>query len=104
MIKIITLCLLAIVALSLPKQTPIIGIYTQTDESDEPEGDTKPAETGYSNYSYIAASYVKYIEMSGAQVVPLFAYNSTSYLDDILPKLNGVLFPGKFPQSHRRRS
>ena len=32
--------------------------------------------------------------MSGAQVVPIFAYNSTEYLDDILSKVNGVLFTG----------
>ena len=32
--------------------------------------------------------------MSGAQVVPLFAFNSTEYLDDILSKVNGVLFTG----------
>lgn len=32
--------------------------------------------------------------MSGAQVVPIFAYSNTSYLDALLPKLNGVLFPG----------
>ena len=32
--------------------------------------------------------------MSGAQVVPIFAFNSTQYLDDILSKVNGVLFTG----------
>ena len=32
--------------------------------------------------------------MSGAQVVPIFAFNSTTYLDDILSKVNGVLFTG----------
>ena len=33
--------------------------------------------------------------MSGAQVVPIFAYtNNTNYLDQLLSKLNGVLFPG----------
>ena len=32
--------------------------------------------------------------MSGAQVVPIFAFNSTEYLDDILSKVNGVLFTG----------
>ena len=48
-----------------------------------------------SNHSFIAASYVKYIQMSGAQVVPIFAYTkNASYFDNLLPKLNGVLFPG----------
>ena len=32
--------------------------------------------------------------MSGAQVVPIFSFNSTDYLDDILSKVNGVLFTG----------
>lgn len=33
--------------------------------------------------------------MSGAQVVPIFAYNKDkSYFDKLLPQLNGVLFPG----------
>jgi hypothetical protein len=32
--------------------------------------------------------------MSGAQVVPIFAFSNTSYLDDILSKVNGVLFTG----------
>lgn len=50
---------------------------------------------GLSNYSYIAASYVKYIQMSGAQVVPIFSYTKDkAYFDNLLPQLNGVLFPG----------
>lgn len=32
--------------------------------------------------------------MSGAQVIPIFAFNDKSYFDEILPKINGVLFPG----------
>lgn len=42
--------------------------------------------------------------MSGAQVVPIFAYNDTKYLDDILSKVNGVLFTGggiEFNIKHR---
>jgi gamma-glutamyl hydrolase len=42
--------------------------------------------------------------MSGAQVVPIFAYNDTAYLDDILSKVNGVLFTGggiEFDIKHR---
>jgi gamma-glutamyl hydrolase len=48
-----------------------------------------------SDFTYVAASYVKYIQMSGAQVVPIFAYSSIGYLDNLLPKINGVLFPGE---------
>ncbi len=32
--------------------------------------------------------------MSGAQVVPILSYSDQSYIDNLLPKLNGVLFPG----------
>lgn len=32
--------------------------------------------------------------MSGAQVVPIFAFSDTTYLDNILSKVNGVLFTG----------
>ena len=46
------------------------------------------------NQTYIAASYVKLIEMSGAQVVPILAFSERAYIEKLLPKLNGVLFPG----------
>jgi hypothetical protein len=32
--------------------------------------------------------------MAGAQVVPIFSYSSEKELAEILPKINGVLFPG----------
>jgi gamma-glutamyl hydrolase len=32
--------------------------------------------------------------MSGAQVVPILAYSNETYIANLLPKLNGVLFPG----------
>ena len=89
------LSLLLIHALALPKQTPIIGIYTQSTSSDEPKSTRDARAVLAGNYTYIAASYVKYIQMSGAQVVPLFAYSEKAYFDDILPKINGVLFPGR---------
>lgn len=94
--KILCICLLWLATTSLPEQVPVIGIYTQSDQSDEPTGDVpRPKQLKGSNYTYIAASYVKYIQMSGAQVVPIFAYSEQAYFDDLLPKLNGVLFPGR---------
>lgn len=33
--------------------------------------------------------------MSGAQVVPIFAFSNKAYFDELLPQINGVLFPGK---------
>ena len=83
-------------ATCLPRQHPIIGIYTQSLDSNEPTSEGYQSKTNNNNnQTYIAASYVKYIEMSGAQVVPIFSFNDKSYFDEILPKINGVLFPGK---------
>jgi hypothetical protein len=58
--------IIAAFAQNYPNQSPVIGIFTQSnDEDDNPVYE-----------SYISASYVKYIEMSGAQVVPIFAYST----------------------------
>ena len=48
-----------------------------------------------SGYSYIAASYVKWIESAGGRVVPI-PYNipTVEELDTLLSKINGVLMPG----------
>ena len=47
------------------------------------------------SHTYIAASYVKWIESAGARAVPLF-YNkwSLSTMQGMLKNLNGVVFPG----------
>lgn len=82
-ITILGLLLVSILSADLPPQTPIIGIFTQTHSN-----------TTTSKSSYIAASYVKFIEMSGAQVIPLFSFSETDELLKVLGKINGVLFPG----------
>ena len=84
--KFLLLSLVLAVALcqNYPKQTPVIGIFTQTCNED-----------GIDHFeSYIAASYVKFVEMSGAQVVPIYAFAPQEEIAALLPKLNGVLFPG----------
>jgi gamma-glutamyl hydrolase len=86
--KLLLLAILAISVFALPNQRPIIGIYTQSDEDDE------PTMTKNTLLTYIAASYINFIEMSGAQVVPIFAYGSQSVIAQQLTKINGVLFPG----------
>jgi len=59
---------------------PIIGILDQKYNSE---------------HSYIAASYVKWIESAGARVVPLFYERwSTKTMENMLKNLNGVVFPG----------
>ncbi len=47
----------------VPAQNPIIGVYTQTYNTTN---------------SFIPTTYIKFVEMSGAQVVPLFAFSPTS--------------------------
>lgn len=67
----------------IPPQNPVIGIYTQT-----------YLNTSTSKSSYIAASYTKFIEMSGAQVVPIYSFSNTTEILALLKKINGVLFTG----------
>ncbi|XP_013190528.2 gamma-glutamyl hydrolase A isoform X2 [Amyelois transitella] len=67
---------------------PIIGILAQEQsyslKDKYPENFT----------SYIAASYVKDVEASGARVVPVMIGKDRSYYENLLNKINGVLFPG----------
>ena len=64
---------------------PIIGVLAQTTEG-----------KGFMNLgpSYIAASYVKYLESSGARVVPIKNDLSEDEIEKLFYSINGVLFPG----------
>ena len=91
---VITFCCVLGTLVSAINNYPIIGIFTQPTISTIPDCGGACL--------YIAASYVKYIESSGARVVPIDFHATTSELDALLPKLNGVLFPGgdaEFPAS-----
>ena len=46
------------------------------------------------NIQYIASSYVKYLEMSGARVVPISLNYSYKEIDFLLASVNGVFFTG----------
>jgi len=63
---------------------PILGILTQ------------PVDAALAKFgkSYIAASYVKFIESGGARVVPIFHTASDEELEHVFNSINGVLFPG----------
>lgn len=67
-------------------QGPVIGILTQ-----EYHGDFKEYKN---NRSYIAASYVKFVESAGGRVVPLLLDQDIKYYTDIMSNLSGVLLPG----------
>lgn len=65
---------------------PIVGILSQEFVTTRPE---------WKKYkSLISASYVKFLESSGARVVPLWINKTRSYYENIMRQINGVLFPG----------
>ncbi|XP_065213053.1 gamma-glutamyl hydrolase A-like [Planococcus citri] len=68
---------------------PIIGIMAQEFAEYRAGGSINPVGS-----SYIAASYVKAIESSGARVVPILTNQSYHYYERILHSINGVVAPG----------
>ncbi|KAI5645420.1 peptidase c26 domain-containing protein [Phthorimaea operculella] len=68
---------------------PIIGVLAQ-----EYDNALYPKYIPEKYTSYIAASYVKAIESTGARVVPIKIGQNRSYYEDIMSKINGALFPG----------
>ncbi|XP_057308322.1 gamma-glutamyl hydrolase A-like [Hydractinia symbiolongicarpus] len=70
-----------------PNNRPTIGVLTQKVHSAfSPQ--VKKSE------GYIAASYVKYLEMAGAQVVPILATMKPKAVRKLVRSINGALFPG----------
>lgn len=63
-------------------ERPIIGILTQP-------GDPAPK-----GYSYIAASYIKWVEAAGARVIPIMYDMTEQELQDRFATINGLLLPG----------
>jgi len=63
---------------------PVIGIVAQ---------DLKHPQPGRGP-SYIAASYVKWLESAGARVVPIMVNQTKEQYTHLFNSLNGVLFPG----------
>ncbi|KAK3580712.1 hypothetical protein CHS0354_005716 [Potamilus streckersoni] len=61
---------------------PVIGVLAQETNSST-FGDT-----------YIIATYIKYIESAGAQVVPIRVNETEDYYRNLFNSINGVLFPG----------
>lgn len=75
---------------------PVIGVLVQEI--------TKVFELLYPNKyeTFIAASYVKWIEAGGARVVPIWIGKDQNYYKTILSKVNGVLLPGGSVDKHKR--
>jgi len=87
--KVIASIVLLLAALALVnafdrQNRPIIGVLTQ------------PSSDSIIQFgpTYIAASYVKYLEGAGARVVPIYYNESQKYLNDTFNSVNGILFPG----------
>ncbi|KAJ9577323.1 hypothetical protein L9F63_006106, partial [Diploptera punctata] len=75
---------------------PIIGILTHELSYKYPLDLSNPMEKKYNgnHRSYIAASYVKFVEAAGARVIPIWINRSESYYKKIMSSINGVLWPG----------
>jgi gamma-glutamyl hydrolase len=76
---------------------PVIGLFTQpiyflNPKFSKGENIDKSIFKGYK--SFFAATYVKWLEGSGAKVVPLIYTEPKEVLAKKISKLNGVLMPG----------
>ena len=71
-------------------ERPIIGILSQT-ITDKLLHKYIPLSK---NKSYIATSYVKFVQAAGARVVPIFDTYDKKNLTVIFNSLNGIIFPG----------
>ena len=67
----------------------MIGILSQTFDF---KTDKDPRFKNHN--SYIAASYVRFLESAGARVVPILYDESRKSIKEKVSKLNGLLFPG----------
>lgn len=63
-------------------ERPIIGVLSQP-------GDPAPK-----SMSYIAASYIKWVESAGARVIPIFYDMNTDEVRERFKVINGLLIPG----------
>lgn len=82
------------------KSSPLLvfGILSQPLYEDESDGHgdhiTHTDQDVDYNHTYIAASYVKWLEDGGARSIPIPFDASPSLVEDILGQIDGVLFPG----------
>ncbi len=78
------LTLITFASLVSIQSKPIIGIYTNPTTRDATD----------ITEAYISPSYVKWLEAAGAEIIPIHSWYSDSELDNVLSKVNGVLFQG----------
>jgi len=73
--------------ISFGNNKPLIGILTLACDEDTQNCDDKST-------TYLPASYVKWIQSGGGQVIPILSDSSHNSVKILLSKLNGVLFTG----------
>lgn len=74
--------------MSRTQYQPVIGVFTQ------PSNDLNQTIYPADKYQYISSSYVKWLQTSGAKVIPV-PYDLPEVESDLLlSKMNGLLFPG----------
>jgi len=72
---------------------PVIGIYGNS----QPENDDE----GFLNGTYYPISYVYWLQSNGAEVMAIHYWYSYDVIDEILHKVNGVLFLGGSRDMHK---
>lgn len=82
------LCLVLQITFVISIDTPIIGILSL-----EPYAIKKFYPHLHIN-SYIAASYVKFLESAGARIIPVWIGQDQQYYERAVRYTNGILFPG----------
>ncbi|XP_066527797.1 zgc:171566 [Hoplias malabaricus] len=94
MCRVVVLAVFAAFACGLPlsasggvhlNHRPIIGVLAQEKLEDDPHAQGS---------SYIAASYVKYLESAGARVVPIRINDTEEEYTKLFYAINGLLLPG----------
>ena len=74
---------------SIRNKRPIVGVLAQDIGSD---GVASSRNFNYT--SYIAASYIKWVESGGARAVPVLINQPDEYYQMIFNSVNGLLIPG----------
>ncbi|XP_055340725.1 gamma-glutamyl hydrolase-like [Paramacrobiotus metropolitanus] len=79
----------------VPTSGPIIGVLAEEITSESMQ---KFATSNTS--SFITASYIKWIESGGGRAVPITLNQPDSYYNNLISKLNGLVFPGGAASLH----
>ncbi|XP_061926241.1 zgc:171566 [Entelurus aequoreus] len=85
LLVLLTACVCSAARIPQLNQRPIIGVLAQQ---------VLPFDHNATGSSYIAASYIKYLESAGARVVPIRVNHTEEEFAKIFSSINGLLLPG----------